>query len=166
MWFKVHRNVNDIRKQIIAFIKKHIIILFTHKSIHNSDRKGIKYRMSSPRWSTSLVVNKQFLSDQSAVDQNETSYLTILPVMLTCLSRILVFCWCNHLWRIGQLFFVHFLMSVSGFRWWDHKPLLRIPWLVVGSWGSWFLLLVSFWSTADWSDQNCLFTTREVDQRG
>jgi hypothetical protein len=49
MWFKVHRNVNDIRKQIIAFIKKHIIILFTHKSIHNSDRKGIKYRMSYPR---------------------------------------------------------------------------------------------------------------------
>jgi hypothetical protein len=62
--------------------------------------------------------------------------------MLTCLSRILVFCWCNHLWRSGQLFFVHFLMSVSGFRWWDHKPLLRIPGLVVGSWGSWFLLLV------------------------
>ena len=26
--------------------------------------------------------------------------------------------------------------------------------------------IVSFWSTADWSDQNCLFTTREVDQRG
>jgi hypothetical protein len=52
MWFKVHRNVNDIRKQIIAFIKKHIIILFTHKSIHNSDRKGIKYRMSYPCWST------------------------------------------------------------------------------------------------------------------
>jgi hypothetical protein len=81
MWFKVHRNVNDIRKQIIAFIKKHIIILFTYKSIH-----------------------------------------------------------------------------VSGFRWWDHKPLLRIPVLVVGSWGSWFLLLVSFWSTADWSDQNCLIS--------
>ena len=59
MWFKVHRNVNDIREQIIAFIKKHIIILFTHKSIHNSDRKGIKYRMPYPRWSTSLVVNKQ-----------------------------------------------------------------------------------------------------------
>jgi hypothetical protein len=39
-------------------------------------------------------------------------------------SRTLVFCWCNHLWRSGQLFFVHFLMSVSGFRWWDHKPLL------------------------------------------
>ena len=80
MWFKVHRNVNDIRKQIIAFIKKHIIILFTHKSIHNSDRKGIKYRMSYPRWSTSLVVNKQFWSDQSADDQNETeiSYLTII----------------------------------------------------------------------------------------
>jgi hypothetical protein len=73
MWFKVHRNVNDIRKQIIAFIKKHIMILFTHKSIHNSDRKGIKYWMSYPRWSTSLVVNKQFWSDQSAVDQNETS---------------------------------------------------------------------------------------------
>ena len=71
--------------------------------------------------------------------------------MLTCLSRILVFCWCNHLWRSGQLFFVHFLMSVSGFRWWDHKPLLHIPGLVVGSWGSWFLLLVSFWSTADCS---------------
>jgi hypothetical protein len=34
--------------------------------------------------------------------------------MLTCLSHILVFCWCNHLWRRGQLFFVHFLMSVSG----------------------------------------------------
>jgi hypothetical protein len=82
--------------------------------------------------------------------------------MLTCLSRILVFCWCNHLWRSGQLFFVHFLMSVSGFRWWDHKPLLCIPGLVVRSWGSWFLLLVSFWSTADWSDQNCLFTAREV----
>ena len=82
MWFKVHRNVNDIRKQIILFIKKHIIILFTHKSIHNSDRKGIKYRMSYPRWSTSLVVNKQFWSDQSAVNQNEqvreSSYLTIL----------------------------------------------------------------------------------------
>ena len=61
MWFKVHRNVNDIRKQIIAYIKKHIIILFTHKSIHNFDRKGIKYWMSYPRWSTSLV------------DQNETS---------------------------------------------------------------------------------------------
>ena len=72
-------------------------------------------------------------------------------VMLTCLSRILVFCWCNHLWQSGQFFFVHFLMSVSGFRWWDHKPLLHIPGLVVGSWGSWFLLLVSFWSTADCS---------------
>jgi hypothetical protein len=50
-------------------------------NIHNSDRKGIKHRMSYPRWSTSLVVNKQFWSDQSAVDQNEvreTSYLTIL----------------------------------------------------------------------------------------
>ena len=61
MWFKVHQNVNDIRTQIIVLIKKHIIILFTHKSIHNSDRKGIKYRMSYPRWSTSLVVNKQFV---------------------------------------------------------------------------------------------------------
>ena len=50
---KVHRNVNDIRKQIIVFIKKHILILFTHKSIHNSDRKGIKYRMSYPRLNTS-----------------------------------------------------------------------------------------------------------------
>jgi hypothetical protein len=60
--FKFHRNVNDIRKQILVFIKKHIIILFTHKSIHNSDRKGIKYRMSYPRWSTSLVVHKQFWS--------------------------------------------------------------------------------------------------------
>ena len=69
MWFKVHRNVNDIRKQIIVFIKKHIIILFTHKSIHNSDRKGIKYRMSYPCWPTSLVVHTQFWSDQSAVDQ-------------------------------------------------------------------------------------------------
>jgi hypothetical protein len=86
--------------------------------------------------------------------------------MLTCLSRILVFCWGKHLWRSEQLFFVHFLMSVSGFRWWDHKPLLRIPELVVGSWGSWFILLVSFWSTADWSDQNCSFTIREVDQGG
>ena len=64
--------------------------------------------------------------------------------MLTCLSRILVFCWCKHLWRSGQLFFVHFLMSVSGCRWWDHKPLLRIPGLVVGSWVSWFLLLFHF----------------------
>ena len=79
MWFKVHRNVNDIRKQIIAFIKKHIIILFTHKSIHNSDRKGIKYWLSYSRWSTSLVVNKQFWSDQSAVDQNETSKRNQLP---------------------------------------------------------------------------------------
>ena len=64
---------------------KHILILFTHKSIHNSDRKGIKYRMSYPRWSTSLVVNKQFWTDKSAVDQNETretSYLTILwPIL-------------------------------------------------------------------------------------
>jgi hypothetical protein len=34
--------------------------------------------------------------------------------------------------------------------------MLRIPVLVVWSWGSWFLLLVSFWSSADWSDQNCL----------
>ena len=67
MWFNVHRNVNDIRKQIIIFIKKHIIILFTHKSIHNSDRKGIKYRMSYPRWLIFLAVNKQFWSDQSAV---------------------------------------------------------------------------------------------------
>ena len=64
---------------VIAFIKKHIIILFTHISIHNSDRKGIKYRMSYPRWSTSLVVNKQFWSDQSAVDQNETSKRNQLP---------------------------------------------------------------------------------------
>jgi uncharacterized YccA/Bax inhibitor family protein len=124
--------------------KKHIIILFTHKSIHNSDRKGIKYRMFYPRWSTSLVVNKQFWSDQSAVDLLRCSK-SATQVMLTCLSRILVFCGCNHLWRSGQLFFVHFLMSVSGFRWWDHKPLLHIPVLVVGSWGSWFLLLVSFW---------------------
>jgi hypothetical protein len=73
MWFKVHRNVNDIRAQIIVFIKKHIIILFTHKSIHN--RKGIKYRMSFPRWATSLVVSKQFWSDQSAFDQNDTMRL-------------------------------------------------------------------------------------------
>jgi hypothetical protein len=29
-----------------------------------------------------------------------------------------------------------------------------------------YKILVSFWSTADWSDQNCLFTTRELDQRG
>ena len=50
-----------------------------HKSIHNSDRKGIKYRMSYPRWSTSLVVNKQFWSEQSAVDQNETSKRNQLP---------------------------------------------------------------------------------------
>jgi hypothetical protein len=50
-----------------------------HTSIHNSDRKGIKYRMSYPRWSTSLVVNKQFWSDQSAVDQNETSKRNQLP---------------------------------------------------------------------------------------
>ena len=76
-WFKVHRNVNDIRKQIVNFIKKHIIILFTHKSIHNSDRKGTKYRMSCTRWSTSLVVNKQFWSDQSAVDQNDTMRLIV-----------------------------------------------------------------------------------------
>jgi hypothetical protein len=75
------------------------------------------------------------------------------------------YCWCNHLWRSGQLFFVHFLMSVSVFRWWDHKPLLRIPGLVVGSWGSWFLLLVSFWSTADWSDQNCLFRSESAGVR-
>jgi hypothetical protein len=88
MWFKVHRNVNDIRKQIIAFIKKHIIILFTHKLIHNSDRKGIKYRMSYPRWSTSLVVNKQFWSDQSAVDQNETSKRNQLPHDPTTNPRI------------------------------------------------------------------------------
>ena len=59
--------------------------------------------------------------------------------MLTCLSRILVFCWCNHLWWSGQLF-VHFLMSVSWYRWWDHKPMLSISGLVIGSWGSWFLL--------------------------
>jgi hypothetical protein len=52
-----------------------------------------------------------------------------------------VFCLCNHLWWSVQLFFVHFLMSVSGFRWCDHNPLLRIPGLVLGSWGSWFLLL-------------------------
>jgi len=31
--------------------------------------------MSYPRWSTSLVVNKQFWSDQSAVDQNDTMRL-------------------------------------------------------------------------------------------
>jgi len=73
--FKVHRNVNDIRKQIIVFIKKHIITPFTHKSIHNFDRKGIKYWMFYPCWSTSLVVNKQFWSDQSAVDQNDTMRL-------------------------------------------------------------------------------------------
>ena len=48
-------------------------------NIHNSDRKGIKYRMSYPRWSISLVVNKQFWSDQSAVDQNETSKRNQLP---------------------------------------------------------------------------------------
>ena len=47
--------------------------------MHNSDRKGIKYRMSYPRWSTSLVVNKQFWSDQSAVDQHETSKRNQLP---------------------------------------------------------------------------------------
>ena len=35
--------------------------------------------MSYPRWSTSLVVNKQFWSDQSAVDQNETSKRNQLP---------------------------------------------------------------------------------------
>ena len=81
MWFKVHRYVNVIRKQIIACIKKHRIILFTHKSIHNFDRKGIKYRMSYTRWSTSIVVNLlvSFWSDQSAVDQNETSKRNQLP---------------------------------------------------------------------------------------
>ena len=35
--------------------------------------------MSYPCWSTSLVVNKQFWSDQSAVDQNETSKSNHLP---------------------------------------------------------------------------------------
>ena len=35
--------------------------------------------MSYPRWSTSLVVNKQSWSDQSAVDQNETSKRNQLP---------------------------------------------------------------------------------------
>jgi hypothetical protein len=100
---------HTIWKQIIAFIKKHIIILFTHKSIHNSDRKGIKYRMFYPRWSTSLVVNKQFWSDQSSkswcwILYIITSLLILLrcsksatQVMLTCLSRILVFCGWNHL---------------------------------------------------------------------
>jgi hypothetical protein len=39
----------------------------------------------------------------------------------------------NSFQRSGQLFFVHFLMSVSGFRLWDHKPLLRIPGMVGGS---------------------------------
>jgi hypothetical protein len=53
--------------------------MYTRKSIHNSDRKGIKYRMSYPRWSTSLVASKQFCSDQSAVDQNETSKRNQLP---------------------------------------------------------------------------------------
>jgi hypothetical protein len=67
MWFKVYRNVNDIRKQIIVFTKKHIIILFTHKSIHNSDKKDIKYRIYYPCWATSLVVNKQFWSIKSNV---------------------------------------------------------------------------------------------------
>jgi hypothetical protein len=67
---------NDIRKQIIVFIKKHIIILFMHKSIHNSDRKGIKYRMSYPRWSTSLVrINRQLIKMKQG---RETIYLTIL----------------------------------------------------------------------------------------
>jgi hypothetical protein len=88
MWFIVHRNVNDIRKQIIPFIKKHILILFTHTEMHNSDRKGIKYRMSYPRWSTSLVVNKQFWSDQSAVDQHETSKRNQLPQDPTTNTRI------------------------------------------------------------------------------
>jgi hypothetical protein len=32
--------------------------------------------------------------------------------------------------KYGPLFVVHFLMSVSGFRWWDHKPLLGIPVMV------------------------------------
>jgi hypothetical protein len=113
MCFNVHRNVNDIRKQIIVFIKKHIIILFTHKSIHNSDIKGIQYRMSYPRWSTLY-----------RIFPDSTGLCLVVP----------------------------------GFRWWDHKPLLRIPVLVVGSWGSWFLLLVSFWWTVDLSDHNCLFT--------
>jgi hypothetical protein len=35
--------------------------------------------MSYSRWSTSLVVNKQFWSDQSVVDQNETSKRIQLP---------------------------------------------------------------------------------------
>jgi hypothetical protein len=59
--------------------------------------------------------------------QERSNYDTLRNSFQTCLSHILVFCWCNHLSRRGQLFFVHFLMSVSGLRWWDHKPLLRIP---------------------------------------
>jgi hypothetical protein len=39
MWFKVHRNVYDIRKQIIAFIKKHITQSLEVSKIKNKIRK-------------------------------------------------------------------------------------------------------------------------------
>jgi hypothetical protein len=47
MWFKVHRNVYDIRNQIIAFIKKHIIILFTHISIFMTKRAALLCTISN-----------------------------------------------------------------------------------------------------------------------
>jgi hypothetical protein len=38
--------------------------------------------MSYPRWSTSLVVNKQFWSDQSAVDQSDKIRLYGVELLL------------------------------------------------------------------------------------
>jgi hypothetical protein len=75
--------------------------------------------MSYPRWSTSLVVNKQFWSDQSTVDQNETSKRNQLPhdpktfdmLCLFCQSYELICVWKGwlyvSLWKLLFVFLYH-----------------------------------------------------------
>jgi hypothetical protein len=112
MWFKVHRNVNDIRKQIIAFIKKHIIILFTHISIHNSDRKGIKYRMSYPRWSTTPGWKGYFLNDKT-FDFSQS--LEVTKIRKKCFSYFIFYFWnLKTLWTHNHRLVKYMYMTTSG----------------------------------------------------
>jgi hypothetical protein len=97
MWFKIHRNVNNIRKQIIVFIKKHIIILFTHKSIHNSDRPHCII-LNNCR----LIQSKLFVCTTREVDQRGC-----LILCLFCRSYELICAWKGWLYvSLWKLLFV------------------------------------------------------------
>jgi hypothetical protein len=142
-------------------------------------RKGIKYRMSYPRWSTSLVVNKQFWSDQSAVDQNETRKRNQLPhdpttnpgipcAAMVCdpTTKTLIQTLENEQRRATHFVINDYTSRIQGcvtsmltsLEWQTLEQRRRISRLV--------MMYKIQHQLVDWSDQNCLFTTREVDQRG